>query len=243
METWPTLLTASPYDVAAVAFLLSAWITIGWWIERKTARRPSVTVLMAQYRHDWMRQLVKRDQRIFDAALLQNLRDGSAFFASTSLIALGGGLTLIGSPAPLQDITAPLIGVDATAQTVQIKLLPTIILLTSAFLRFAWANRLFGYFSVLIGAVPAEQGHPLEHHRAKQAAVINTRAAANFNRGLRALYFALASLAWLLGPIALAIASLATVWTLYEREFLSLPRKILAEDPPNAADDAGPTDP
>lgn len=43
------------------------------------------------------------------------------------------------------------------------------------------------------------------------------------------MYFALASLAWLLGPIALITATLATVYVLYQREFNSQSREALLE--------------
>jgi uncharacterized membrane protein len=56
---------------------------------------------------------------------------------------------------------------------------------------------------------------------------LNIRAAWNFNRGLRSLYFALSSLAWLLGPIPLLLATALTLWVLWEREFASLPRQII----------------
>jgi len=232
MDVQPLLDAVTWWDGFAVAILYFAWLGIGWRIEHPGKRRPSVSVLMANYRRAWMRELVQREHRIFDAALLQNLREGSAFFASTCLIALGGVLTLASNVSPLQDLAAHLPGEPISALALQIRLLPVLLLLTSGFLRFVWANRLFGYFSVLIGSVPARRGDPREDHRAYQAAEINIRAAVNFNRGLRALYFALAALAWLLGPIPLAIAALATVWTLYEREFLSRPRKVSAENPP-----------
>lgn len=223
---------SAPWDFAALALLVATWIGIGFWIEYPWGGRPSVSVLMARYRYAWMRELVHREQRIFDAALLQNLRDGSAFFASTCLIALGGVLTLVGNPGPLEDIASQVPTAQGSPFGVQVKLIPAIVLLTSAFLRFVWANRLFGYFSVLIGSVPVERGHPDEHHRATQAAVLNIRAAANFNRGLRAVYFSLASLAWLVGAVPLILAALAAAWTLYEREFLSKPRAVLADRAP-----------
>jgi uncharacterized membrane protein len=187
---------------------------------------------MARYRHAWMAELLGRDQRIFDAAILQNLRDGTAFFASTCLIAIGGVLALMGNPAPLERAAAALPRAAADPLLWQAKLVPAVILLTSGFLRFVWANRLFGYFSVLIGAIPNDRALAIARHRATQAAHLNVRAALNFNRGLRAIYFALASLAWLLGPIPLALAPAATLAMLWSREFRSVSRDVLIADPP-----------
>ena len=63
--------------------------------------------------------------------------------------------------------------------------------------------------------------------RAAQTAELNIRGMYNFNRGLRAMYFALAALDWLLGAAALAAATLIVLWLLWSREFTSGPHEIL----------------
>ncbi|MFC7538268.1 DUF599 family protein [Siccirubricoccus deserti] len=44
------------------------------------------------------------------------------------------------------------------------------------------------------------------------AAKVANRAARHFNTGLRAYYFGLAALAWILHPLALIAATLLVVW-------------------------------
>lgn len=230
-----------PLDIAALGVFVAAWVGIGLVIEYPGRRRPSVSTLMARYRHAWMRELIGREARIFDAAILQNLRDGTAFFASTCLLAIGGVLALAGNPAPLQQIAADLPaagGAMLGPLLWQTKLLLVAMMLAAAFLRFVWANRLFGYFSVLMGAIPNDAAAPEAGHRATQAAAIGVRAAVNFNRGLRSIYFALAGLAWLLGPVPLLAATFATLGMLWQREFRSTARALLADRPP--AEDGGP---
>ncbi|WP_347831762.1 DUF599 family protein [uncultured Planktomarina sp.] len=56
---------------------------------------------------------------------------------------------------------------------------------------------------------------------------MNIRAALSFNRGLRAIYFALASLAWLAGAPVLLAAFLVTLWMLWNREFSSQASTLL----------------
>ena len=104
--------------------------------------------------------------------------------------------------------------------------------LTHAFLKFLWSNRLFGYSSILMSAVPNDPEDPLAYPRAGQAAEINIRAAYNFNRGLRATYFALAALTWLLGPWALMIATGVVAWLVWSRDFASHSRAVLLDPPP-----------
>ena len=220
----------APTDWAAAAGIVLAWIIIGWRIEHPGAKRPSVTVLMSERRRDWMKVFVTRDPRIFDSQIVASLRQGTAFFASTCLLAIGGVLALIGNTEPLSGVAA---GVSETAVPVlvwQLKLGLVALFLTSGFLKFVWANRIFGYCAVLMAAVPNDPADPIAYPRAAQAGELNVRAAINFNRGLRAMYFALGALAWLLGPVALAVATVLVVWTLWSREFASIPRSILLKE-------------
>lgn len=223
----------SPYDLAAVAGLVLGWAVIGWRIEHPSAKAPSVSVLMDSFRREWMRNMVARDPRIFDAQLVSSLRQGAAFFASASMIAIGGGLALIGETERLAGIASDLTLEDLPAIVWDIKLLLILFFLANAFLKFVWSHRLFGYCSVLMAAVPNDPMAPLAYPRAEQAAEISITAARSFNRGIRAVYFTLASAAWLAGPLALAVASVVTLAVLWRREFASHSRKVLLKIPPD----------
>ena len=215
-------------DALSVALALSAWAGIGWLIEHPPASRPSVTVLMKEYRREWMRQFLTRQPRIFDASMIDSLRQGTAFFASASLIAIGGGIALIGNPAAIvglaEDLTLP-----ANATGLQLRVLLVIMFLANAVLKFIWSNRLFGYCAIMMAAVPNDPGEPVAPHRAQQAAELNITAAKSFNRGLHSIYFALGSLGWLLGPYALIATTLLTSALLIRREFASDSRKVMLD--------------
>lgn len=229
MDPLASLPFLSLVDAAGLGLLALGYWGIGWRIEHPGSRRPSVTVLMAEYRREWMREFVVRGGRIFDATIMSSLRQGTSFFASTCLFAVGGVLALIGNTEQLQGV-AEGFGQGGTPTVLwQIKLLPVALFLTHAFLRFVWAHRIFGYCSVLMGSVPNDASDARAVPRAMQAAELNIRAAWNFNRGLRAMYFALGSLAWLLGAWALIAATGAVLWLLWSREFASVPRAVLSE--------------
>lgn len=214
-------------DWLAVGLIVSTWFIIGWLIEHPGAKRPSVTILMSERRRDWMKVFVTRDPRIFDSQILGGLRQGTAFFASTCLLAVGGVLALAGNTEPLRGVAAEVTDMAVPVLIFQLKLALVALFLTNAFLKFVWSNRIFGYCAVMMAAVPNDPDDPIAYHRAAQAAELNIRAAINFNRGLRAMYFALGALAWLLGPIALMIATAVVVWIVWSREFASTPRSIL----------------
>ncbi len=54
------------------------------------------------------------------------------------------------------------------------------------------------------------------------------------NRGLRAYYFGLATLAWFLGPIYLAAAAVWVVAVVYRRDFRSVTLRTLTRDDSSA---------
>ena len=80
-----------------------------------------------------------------------------------------------------------------------------------------------------MAAAPNDIKASKANHRADQAAEINIAAARSFNRGLRAMYFALAAAAWLAGAGALALAAVVTCIVIWRREFASRSRKILLD--------------
>ena len=118
----------------------------------------------------------------------------------------------MGSPDHLVELTQAMTqSQEATSLKLQIKLAFATLFLVYAFLKFAWSNRLFSYCTVLMAAVPNNPNHPQAILRAIMAGEISIRTALNFNRGLRAIYFALASLAWLTGAPILLTAFLVTL--------------------------------
>lgn len=213
-------------DLLAVLAVLLLWAGSGWIIEHPPARRPSVSLIMQGYRHDWMRQFVTRQPRIFDATLIDSLRQGTAFFASACMIAIGGGVALIGNSDRLRGLAEDLTIDPATVQ-VEVKIILSLAFLANALLKFVWAHRLFGYCAVLMAAVPNDMADPQAYPRAAQAADINITAARNFNKGLRAIYFALAALGWFFGPWGLILAALAATTVLMRREFVSQSRDVM----------------
>lgn len=217
----------APAEAAAAALLLAAWIGVGLLVEHPPRARPSVTRLMEAHRRAWMREMVTRNTRIFDGTIIDSLRQGSAFFASASLISLGGCLALMGEADRLetvaQDLTLPVMGAPVEA-----KLMLPILFLAAAMMSFLWAHRLFGYCAIMMAAVPNDPADPAAHPAAERAAEVNISAARHFNRGLRSIYFALAALAALAGPVPLALATATAAAIQLRREFASGSRLVMS---------------
>lgn len=221
----PRLLT--PLDVAAVALLFVTWAAITVLIERGVGGRASVSSLMTEYRREWMRQTITRNPKVYDALVITSLRQSTAFFASTSMFVLGGLMALIANIDRLSEVASDLTLEQTPAIVWEAKLAVVLFLVTNAFLKFVWSHRVFGYCSILMAAVPNDPDDPVAPTRVEQATELNNSAARSFNRGLRSVYFALGSLAWLLDALPLMIAVLVTAVVLWRREFNSATRAAL----------------
>ncbi len=223
----------TPLDLAAVGLIYAAWLFIGWRIENPQSEKPSVSVLMKEYRYEWMRQLVTRSPRIFDSQTLSTLREGTSFFASATMIAIGGGLAAIGNAERLMGLANQITLESDPAFVWEVKIIVILFFLMNAFLKFVWSHRLFGYCAVMMAAVPNDPADPNAHPRAEKAASLNITAARSFNRGLRSVYFAMGATAWLLGAGALIVATGITYFVLWRREFASQSRSALLADTDN----------
>ena len=230
MDALESLSFLTRLDAGALIFLMVLWGGIGWRIEHPSAKAPSTSWIMANYRRQWMDQMIARDVRIFDAQTIGTLRQGTSFFASTCVIAIGGTLALIGNAEQVAGVAADLTDASAPAIVWELKLLVIVLFLTNAFLKFVWSNRLFGYCSVVVGAAPNDPNHPKASSFSHKAAELNIAAARSFNRGLRAIYFGLATVAWLAGPAVLIAATIVTFVVIWRREFASQSRKVLLEE-------------
>jgi uncharacterized membrane protein len=228
MEIFDQMHFFSALDGVALFVLIGAWAYLGHIIEYPPKRRPSTSVIMTQYRLQWMEQMITRQPRIFDASILGSLRQSTAFFGSACLIAIGAGLAALSNPEQFRGVAEDL-ALDAPDFIWEVKLLLALFFVTNAFLKFIWSNRLFGYCGVVMASVPNKTDSPDALPRAKKAGQLNITAARAFNRGLRGIYFALASLGWLLGPVGLLVTTLITTTILLRREFASTSRATLLE--------------
>ena len=102
-----------------------------------------------------MQALAEREMRMVDTAIITGLQNGTAFFASTSLLAIGAGFALLNSTDLALQISHDLnLPVDVSRGLWEVKVLALITLYIYAFFKFGWAYRLFNYASILIGAFP-----------------------------------------------------------------------------------------
>jgi uncharacterized membrane protein len=155
-----------------------------------------------------------------------------AFFASTSLIALGGSLTLLNQSDRIVVIFSelPLLHLTAAKDVLELKVFGLVIVYGYAFFKFGWAYRLYNYAAILIGAIPTLNEDPAKIRLAtERAADVQIHAGHHFHWGLRSLFFSIGYLGWFLGPFVFFTTSTLIVAVLTHRQFWSPARKALLE--------------
>ncbi|MEO1066605.1 MAG: DUF599 family protein [Pseudomonadota bacterium] len=214
----------SPLDLVAIAWFLTATIGYSWYTEHSPASRRSLSAMMDRQREKWLRVLVHRELRIVDTSIVSSLQNGTAFFASTSLLAIGGCFALLQSTEEIFEVLKdlPLVAGSNPVQW-DIKIFGLLLLFTYAFFKFGWSFRLWSYASIMIGAIPMPgRADADETEEALQAALLmNQSAARQFNRGLRSFFFSLGFIGWFVGPLVFIGAMTWIVLVLYRRQFSS----------------------
>nr|WP_152714583.1 DUF599 family protein [Microvirga tunisiensis] len=211
-------------DYVALAFFIIAWFGYHAAVELSPAGQKSLNKLMNQYRYRWMEQMVVRENRIVDTTIMASLMNGTAFFASTSLIAIGGVLALLQSTDSVLPVFADLpFGEPPTRLAWDVKVVGLAVIFVYAFFKFAWSYRLFNYMAILVGAVPVLKESSREEALAvaRQAGAMNAVAGKHFNRGQRAFFFSLAYLGWFVSAYLFIGATAAVLLVMWRRQFLS----------------------
>jgi len=207
------------------------WFVVCWvgytryasWRGRDTACLASVLHL---YRQDWMRRMLLRDNRIADANVIGNLERNAGFFASSTLIILAGVLTALGASERAVSLLADLPFAQPVSRGLsEIKLLALAVVFVYAFFTFSWCMRQYNFAAVLVASAPmAGERNVSDLGRksfAERAARVISMAANQFNFGLRAYYFGMATLAWFIHPWFFMVVTTGVVLVLYRREFHS----------------------
>ncbi|MBC7432045.1 MAG: DUF599 domain-containing protein [Rubritepida sp.] len=216
-------------DFIALAIFLACWVGYAFVTERvHSIRVRSVIHAMDEHRRRWMVALLDRANRISDTAIIGNLMTSTGFLANTSIFILGGLVALLAAPELGQRVLSALPWAQPPASDAawELRIGLLMFIFVRAFFELTWALRQFNYCSILIGGIGVGAAHTAQ---ALVAAKVANRAARHFNTGLRAYYFGLAALAWIVHPLALIIASLVVLRELHRREFRSAVREALAE--------------
>lgn len=222
-------------DYLAIAWFALSWI--GFAVVTNHYRpfgRVSLTTAMNEHRKRWMQNAARRDLRMIDTAIMAGLQNGTAFFASTTIFAIGGCFALLGATdrvlAVADDLPIPLV---ADRAAFELKVFGLIAIFAYAFFKFGWSYRLFNYASILFGAIPMKadiKDNEAETEAAvDRAASLNILAGRHFNAGLRAIFISIGYLGWFAGPWMLMATTTLVLIVLLRRQFFSNARAAALE--------------
>jgi uncharacterized membrane protein len=236
MNTLGAALAVLPWpDWAAVALFFSGWVGYAIWAKRRAEVRPSLLALTNRERTRWMMQTTSRENRVFDGVVVQNLSTSPSFFASTTILIIGGLLAVLSATEHASELVRE---IPFAARTSLIVFDMKVVLLTAifvyAFFRFTWSMRQYSFGALLVAAAPDRGAWAGEAQRtlfASRAGRMMGLAAEAFNDGLRAYYLAFAAVAWFFSAWAFMAGTVGVVWILYRREFHSDVVALLAEGP------------
>src|ERR1700727_2873865 len=165
-------------DILAVGFFVLEWTVYAYTLERSPYGRDSLSARMHIYREVWIRRMLDRETRMVDMQIMGSLQNGTAFFASTSLIAVGGALALLRSTNEALGVLKALpIDISPPPALWEIKCVGLVLIFIYTFFKFAWAYRLFNYVAILLGSMPpaSQRDTPqAEAHVVRTALMVRT---------------------------------------------------------------------
>ncbi len=217
------------YDIAALVWFLIVWRVFAWFTDSSKWRHLTLSAAMSEERRRWMRIMAEREVRILDGNIISGLQQSASFFASTSLLAIGGGFGLLTAAEDIQSaLENSILHITPSQELFYVKIVVLMSLYAYAFFKFGWSYRLFNYCAVMIAATP-ELGQPKSLENADAAAEMNIEASRQFNFGLRSFFMAIPVLAWFVSPAAFAFVAAIVMAALTRRQFASAPRRIARE--------------
>jgi uncharacterized membrane protein len=209
-------------DLAAFAIFVAAWVGYSVVVERSRYAPGSAIARMGSYRNIWFACCLSRDARIVDMQITAAVQNGTALYASISLIALGGALATLRLPDDvLSTVSRFPFAVETTRAMWQAKSIGLSVIFVYAIFQFSAAYRIYNWVAILIGAMPHAQTKDTAeaNDHVKRTARVYAAGTRRFYRGLRAVLFALGYLGWSFGPLALVVSLFAVVVMMWRLEF------------------------
>lgn len=222
-------------DWMALGLFFTAWIGYALVAKRWALSKGSLLGATNLIRRQWMMQVTYREVRVVDGVVVQNLSTSPSFFASTTILIIGGLLAVLGASDKASELVRELpFAARTTGLVFDFKLVLLTAIFVYAFFRFTWSMRLYTFGTLLVASAPSElmfeqEGMAAREAFADRAGRVVAIAAETFNDGLRGYYMAFAAVAWFFSSWAFMGATLGVVYILYQREFRSEVLEILRE--------------
>lgn len=200
-------------------FPLLAFFAYNIIIPQIEKRRPSLSVIMNMQRRRWVYNATRRESP-FDAILSGNIMGSVSLLASTSVLLVLAVFAVFGQIDSVMKALNTIARDQAyTVSEVQIHLVVMLTMFVLAFFSFTLSLRQFNHYCIMLGALDHDRRTTEDEIDA--IAAMNALGARNFNSGIRAYYFSVATAAWFVSEWLAVATALVTVLVLAHREFFS----------------------
>ncbi|MBL8434772.1 MAG: DUF599 domain-containing protein, partial [Zoogloea sp.] len=137
-----------------MAWFLVCWFGYGWIVEHgPLGSTRGLLGASHVFRLEWGRQMLRRDNRISDVALIGNLTQNVSFYANTTIYVIAGLLALLGTMDRLIDVASDLPFARHVSREIwEVKLLLLLMVFIVAYFKFTWSLRQFNMLSLVVGA-------------------------------------------------------------------------------------------
>ena len=214
----PTLLTS--------VFPLLAYLAYNIIVPQVEKLRPSLSVIMNMQRRRWVANATRRESP-FDAILSGNIMGSVSFLASTAVLLILAIFAVFGQVPALLDALNSLSSHRVyTSADVQLHLALMLVMFVLAFFAFTLSLRQFNHFCIMLGAI--DHSEPTTDEEIDAITRMNALGAKNFNSGIRAYYFSVATVAWFVSEWLPIVTCILTILILAHREFFSSSHRTAA---------------
>ena len=216
-------------DIIAFVWFVGSWVGFTVIQDHLLSGRNMVNQHLKIVRRHWIERMLDRENRIMDAQLFGHTMHSCTFFASTNMLVLAGLIGSFGAAERAQQFISNLsFAIQTSPQLFEIKMLLMVVIFTFGFFKFTWALRQYNYCCALIGSAPMPPVPPEDRKAISQTiGEALTLAITALNGGMRAYYFALAALAWIIGPLFLIAATSGVILVLTRRQAFSATEKVI----------------
>ncbi|WP_162653789.1 DUF599 family protein [Lentilitoribacter sp. Alg239-R112] len=222
-------------DIIAATYFIFCWFGFSIFLRYGLfSKRPSLSDAMDKHRKNWFVTASHRELRMIDTSIVAGLQSGVGFFASATILAIGGCVAALGAADQVTSVFSEIpLTQDADILVIEFKLLGLIFVLGYSFFKFGWSYRLFNYCGILLGAIPAKRDDnngEIADNYARKGGEMNILAARHFTAGMRGIFLSVGYLGWFIGPKFLIITTTLILFVFVRRQYFSAARNVAMGD-------------
>jgi len=140
-------------DIIALLWFCVIWSGYSLFADRH--KDANLVTAMHKHRINWVNSLMRREDRLVDIRIVASLIQSATFFASTSILIIGGLFALLGyGNRAIEMIDSLPFAEHMNLTTWFFKTLSMLLIFIFAFFKFTWVIRQFNFTIVLMVSAP-----------------------------------------------------------------------------------------